>query len=108
MYNRILQTLSFPQRNPAHNQYDEKELSNCYITTMIMMQLKCNGDGDDGGDNYIGEGLRRSGSEHVPNPCLAALLQWRSMFRMVLIMRPCWLDSSVTLCDEDEYMLYSR
>ena len=69
VYNRILQTLSFPQRSPAHNQYDEKELSNCYITTMIMMQLKCNGDGDDGGgnfgDNYIGEGLRRSGSEHV-------------------------------------------
>ena len=74
MYNRILQTLSFPQRNPAHNQYDEKELSNCYITTMIMMQLKCNGDGDDGGgnfgDNYIGEGLLRSGSEHVPNPSM--------------------------------------
>ena len=42
------------------------------------------------------------------HPCLAALLQWRSMFRMVLIMRPrCWLDSSVTLCDEDDYMLYS-
>ena len=42
---------------------------------MIMMQLKCNGDGDDGGDNYIGdnyigEGLRRSGSEHVPNPSM--------------------------------------
>ena len=72
MYNRILQTLSFPQRSPAHNPYDEKELSNCYITTMIMIQLKCNGDGDDGGgnfgDNYIGEGLLRSGSEHVPNP----------------------------------------
>ena len=41
---------------------------------MIMMQLKCNGDCDDGrgnfGDNYIGEGLRRSGSEHVPNPSM--------------------------------------
>ena len=43
------------------------------------------------------------------HPCLAALLQWRSMFTMVLIMRPrSWVDSSVTLCDEDEYMLYSR
>ena len=43
------------------------------------------------------------------HPCLAALLQWKSMFKMVLIIRPrCWVDSSVTLCDEDEYMLYSR